>query len=151
MVVYRIGKAQYSNDLSGEGARLFGGRWNRVGVPCLYTSQSRALALLEFSVNVGFDFIPPNLSFSVIEIEDNAIDELAFDDLPQNWRAVPSGSETKLYGSEKLKNSLFPVLKVPSVILPTEFNFILNPAHNGSSVFKIIGIEPFEYDYRIKK
>lgn len=151
MLVYRIAKEQYANDLSGYGAKLFGGRWNLIGTPCLYTSQSRALALLEYSVIVNIDFMPSKLFFSCIEIKDDLIELVENKDLPKNWNAIPSSSSTKVFGSEKLNNSTSPILRLPSVVIPNEYNFIINPLKIDSENVKIISIEEYEFDYRIKK
>jgi RES domain-containing protein len=151
MLVYRIAKEQYANDLSGYGAKLFGGRWNLIGTPCLYTSQSRALALLEYTVNVGLDFMPSRLFFSVIEIDDDLIEIIKKDELPSNWYAIPSSSSTKIFGSEKLRSSSFPIIRVPSVVIPNEFNYIINPLKTDSLNLKITAIEPYDFDFRIKK
>ena len=86
MVVYRVGKTKYANDLKGEGARLFGGRWNNKMVGCLYTSESRALAVLEYTVNVNIDDIPRALSITVIGIPDSPIKILSEADLPGDWK-----------------------------------------------------------------
>jgi RES domain-containing protein len=150
MIVFRIGKEQYSKDLSGNGAKLYGGRWNLPGTSCLYTSQSRALALLEYSANVGMDFIPPNLCFTLIEIADDLIDEIAVENIPKDWNAVPSSSSTKVFGSAKFTQSSLPILKVPSVIIPNEYNFIINPTFLDTNLLKIITIEKYTYDFRIK-
>jgi len=150
MLVYRIGKEQYCNDLSGLGAKLYGGRWNRMGTPCVYTSQSRALALLEYSVNIGLDFIIPKLSFTVIEIQDNLIEVIPMESLPNNWKSIPASSSTKTFGSDKLIQSSFPIIRVPSVIIPEEFNFIINPTNIDPSAIKIVAVEEYQYDYRIK-
>ena len=150
MVVFRLGKTQHSQDLSGLGAKLFGGRWNSIGTACLYTSQSRSLSLLEYSVNVSISNIPPALSLTVIQIPDNYITEIDLKDLPENWRDSPTPSATKIFGTNLLNlgNSL--VLKIPSAIIPQEFNFLLNPAHADSKNFKILSVEDFVYDFRLK-
>jgi RES domain-containing protein len=150
MLVYRISKEQYCRDLSGYGAKLYGGRWNLVGTSCLYTSQSRALALLEYSVNVNLDLMPLRLFFSVIEIQDNLIEIIKKDDLPQNWNAIPASSSTKIFGSEIIKNSSFSIFCVPSVVILNEFNFIINPLKIDSESLKIIDVEEYEFDFRIK-
>ena len=150
MVVFRLGKTQHSQDLSGLGAKLFGGRWNSVGTSCLYTSQSRALSLLEYSVNVSISNIPPALSMTVIEIPDNYIMEVNLKDLPENWRSSPTPSATKIFGTNLLNLGNSPVLKIPSAIIPQEFNFLLNSAHADSKNFKILSVEAFVYDIRLK-
>lgn len=150
MIVYRIGKTKYKNDLTGEGARLNGGRWNHILTPCVYTSESRALALLEYTVNVNIDDIPRALSITTIEIPDSGIEELKIADLPGNWTQIPAPISTKDFGTKFLKTGTNPVLKIPSSIILKEFNFILNPIHVDSKKFKIISIEDFVYDVRIK-
>jgi RES domain-containing protein len=150
MLVYRIGKAQYCNDLSGLGAKLYGGRWNRIGIPCVYTSQSRSLALLEYSVNIGFEFIKHKLCFTIIEIQDYLIEAISQDSLPNNWKAIPASSSTKTLGSDKLIQTSSTIIKVPSVIIPNEFNFIINPTNLDSDAVKIVAVEEYIYDYRIK-
>jgi len=149
MLVYRIGKTRHSRDLSGEGARLHGGRWNHILVPCVYTSSSRALAVLEFTVNVNIDDIPRALSITTIEIPDS-ITELKLSEIPGDWNRCPSPTSTKDMGSKLLKDAATPILKLPSVIIPSEFNYLLNPAHPDSAKFKIIAVEDFVYDIRIK-
>lgn len=149
MIVYRLGRTQYGTDLVGEGARRFGGRWNNTGTPCLYTSASRALAVLEYTVNVNIDDIPRVLSFTIIEIPD-IIQELKISELPEDWNQSPAPSSTKNYGSELLIKADSPIIKIPSIIIPQEFNYILNPIHVESKNFKILDLEDFIYDIRIK-
>ncbi len=150
MVVYRVGRTKYANDLEGVGARLFGGRWNNKSVACLYTSESRALAILEYTVNVGIDDIPRALSIITIEIPDAPIKMLTESDLPGDWKRSPAPSSTKEFGSKVLKQAAEPVIKIPSTVIPIEFNFLLNPLHFDSSKFRIIDIVDFIYDVRIK-
>jgi len=149
MLVYRIGKEQYCNDLSGLGAKLYGGRWNRVGIPCVYTSQSRALALLEYSVNISLEFINHKLCFTVIEIQDYLIEEISNENLPNNWKAIPASSSAKTFGSDKLIQTSN-IIRVPSVIIPNEYNFIINPTNLDSDAVKIVAVEEYIFDYRIK-
>lgn len=150
MIVYRIGKTKYANDLKGEGARLFGARWNNKMVGCLYTSESRALAVLEYTVNVNIDDIPRALSISVIEISDKAVRVLNEADLPGNWKEYPAPSSTKDFGSKLLLAAAEPVIQIPSTIIPNEFNYLLNSMHPDSEKFKIIETVDFLYDVRIK-
>ncbi|MFT3950186.1 MAG: RES family NAD+ phosphorylase [Agriterribacter sp.] len=150
MIVYRIGRTKFSKDLSGAGARLHGGRWNHILTSCIYTSESRALAVLEYTVNVNIDDIPRSLSISTFEIPDTGIYELTVKDLPGNWKAAPASSSTKDLGTKLLRSANSPIIKIPSAIIPQEFNFILNPQHPGSENFKILDVEDFVYDVRIK-
>src|SRR3954463_8333092 len=99
MIVYRVGKTKYASDLTGEGARLFGARWNNKMVGCLYTSESRALAVLEYTVNVNIDDVPRALSMTIIEIPDKPVRILNEAELPGNWKECPAPSATKDFGS----------------------------------------------------
>ncbi len=150
MLVYRIGKTKYKNDLTGHGARLNGGRWNHISLPCIYTSESRALALLEYTVNVNIDDIPRALSITTIEIPNDKIEEPKITDLPGDWTQIPAPVSTKDFGTLFLKSHRSSVLKIPSSIISKEYNFILNPQHAGSKEFKVISVEDFVYDVRIK-
>ena len=151
MIVYRIGKTKHAGELAGEGARLNGGRWNHKLVPCIYTSESRALALLEYSANVGIEDIPRALSITSIEIPDKGIFKPAVSDFPGDWSVSPSPASTKDFGSAFLKNTTYPVIRFPSIIIPEEFNYILNPLYNDKKIFRIVNIQDFVFDVRIKK
>lgn len=150
MVVYRVCKTKFSKDLSGEGARLNGGRWNHIDTPCIYTSESRALAIIEYSVNVNIDDIPRSLSITTIEIPDNEIQILSISDLPGNWQESPAPTSTKDLGTNLLENTNSLIIKIPSAIIPNEYNYLLNPLNPGSRNFKILHVADFIYDVRIK-
>ncbi|MEO6136333.1 MAG: RES family NAD+ phosphorylase [Ginsengibacter sp.] len=148
--VYRIGRKKYANDLTGEGARLFGGRWNHKSVPCIYASESRALSLLEYTVNISIEEIPRALSITTIEIPDSSIQKISVAKLPGNWQKSPAPTETKDFGVALFKSSIYSVFRIPSTILPDEFNYLLNPLHADSKHFKIVDVVDFIYDLRIK-
>lgn len=148
MRVYRIGKTKHANDLSGEGSKLFGGRWNHKSIPCIYTSESRALALLEYTVNINIEEIPRALSITSFEISSTGIKLITEDQLPGDWRSVPAKTSAKDFGSSLLKTS--EILKIPSSVITEEYNYILNPLHPNSNHFKIVDIRDFVYDVRIK-
>jgi len=150
MTVYRIGRTKYAKDLAGEGARLNGGRWNHKLTSCLYTSENRALAVLEYTVNVNIDDIPRALSLTTIEIPDKPILQLEISELPGDWRMTPTPASTKDFGTELLKKREYGIIKVPSVVIPEEYNFLLNPFHKDSFKFIIREVSDFIYDVRIK-
>src|SRR5829696_3796744 len=102
MLVYRVGNGAYAQDLTGEGARLFGARWNHIGTPCLYTSSSRALAVLEFSVNVNLSRILRNLTITTIEIPEDDTLVLKISELPGDWKDAPAPPSTKDFGTKLL-------------------------------------------------
>lgn len=150
MIVYKVGKTKFSKDLTGEGARLYGGRWNHILTPCIYTSESRALAVLEYTVNVNIDDIPRSLSITKFEIPDLGIQELTIAELPGNWTESPAPASTKDFGTNFLTLMIAPIIKIPSAVIKQEFNFILNPKHVAAKTFKILDVEDFVYDVRIK-
>lgn len=149
MKVYRITKTKYAEDLSGTGAKLYGGRWNHIDSACIYTAESRALSVLEYAVNINIDFIPRALSLCVFEIDESQVYSLNQKGLPGNWRATPAPKSTKDYGTQFLKSNK-PILKIPSIIIPEEFNYIINP-QVASLSFKLVEIKDFVFDLRIKK
>jgi len=150
MLVYRVGKTKHANDLSGEGAKINGGRWNHKSVPCLYTSESRALSLLEYTVNVNVEEIPRALSISTIEIPDSEILIINEDSLPGNWKKVPAPSSTQDFGTHLLQGLKKAVFRIPSSVISEEFNYILNALHFNSRNFRIKSITDLVYDIRIK-
>ena len=151
MIVYRIGSTKYADDMSGTGARINGGRWNRIGVECLYTSESRALAVLEYTVNVNIHSIPRALSITTIDIGKVALRKLAESELPGDWKKSPAPSSAQNFGSSLLKKVARAILQIPSSVIPEEFNFILNPVHQDFKKFRILDINDFIYDVRIKQ
>lgn len=151
MNVYRIGPAKYARDLSGEGSRLFGGRWNNKGIACIYTSENRALAILEYSVNVNLDDIPRTLTLITFDISRASVKIIKEAELPGNWRNSPAPSEAKNFGSALLQDPHFSVYKIPSTIVPGEYNYLLNPFHAESKLFTIIDTMDYPYDIRIQQ
>jgi RES domain-containing protein len=150
MMVYRVGKTKWARDLKGEGSRLFGGRWNHQLTPCIYSSESRALALLEYTVNINLDDIPRSLSLTSYEISKNWIGELSQEILPGNWKDSPAPSSTKNFGTSLLQDPSTFILKIPSSLIIEEFNFVINPLHAEISQVRILDIRDFVYDVRIK-
>lgn len=146
MRVYRVSKTKYARDLNGTGAKLYGGRWNTMGTPCIYTSESRALAVLEYSVNINIDFMPRGLSVCVFGVHDDLVHTVAVEDLPDHWEDAPAPLATKKMGSELLRSHS--ILKIPSIVIPDEYNYILNPLAQQDS-FKLIEVKDFIFDVRM--
>src|SRR5215203_1042535 len=138
MEIYHIGTKKFATQLTGEGAKLHGGRWNSIGTPCLYTAESIALCVLEYAANVSLQFLPPSLAITVYTIPDKSWKEFALEDLPKNWQEVPAPSEPQEWGSQHLEETNDLALKIPSVIIPSEYNYILDPLHPD---FKKISIK----------
>lgn len=128
--VWRIVKARHAGRaFDGEGARRTGGRWNGKGVAVVYTAESASLALLEILVNVGTSSLLPSYSLIAAEVDDELVERLGEADLPTAWRSSPPPPALQLLGDEWVVSSRSAVLAVPSVVVPWETNYLLNPAH----------------------
>jgi RES domain-containing protein len=151
MEVFRVSIEKFAREMDGEGARLFGGRWNLKGIPCIYASESRALAVLEYSVNTSLDLIPPFLCIVCFEIPDRNIRRLSVPDLPWNWQNTAIPISTREFGTSILLDGKTLAFRVPSAIIPEEFNFVINPLQYDPDGLRIKDVQDFPYDARIKK
>ncbi|MNX57934.1 RES domain protein [compost metagenome] len=149
MLLYRISLCKRARDMSGEGARLFGGRWNSVGVPMLYLASSRALAALEVLAHFTTVQDPESFCMTVFDVPDHSIEELEKHLLPKNWNSFPSPSLLKKKGDVFVKNNSSLLLKVPSAIVEDECNYILNVNHPLLAKVKIVDSKPFIFDKRL--
>lgn len=133
--------------LDGEGAALYGGRWNPMGVPVVYLSSSRALSVLEVLTQVRG---PQDLADHVlIPVTFAAAAVTAPERLPDDWRARPSGEATRRLGAAWASTGAHLVLRVPSVVLPAEANYVLNPRHPAAARLTIGEPEPLDLDPRL--
>jgi RES domain-containing protein len=150
MLLYRICKTRYAHDLSGTGAKLAGGRWNPKGLAVLYTSQSRALAALEFLVHLEFMTPPDEYSMLTLELPDELeVTRYSAADLPSEWQVSPAPQSTINIGSRWLTEGRTPVLAVPSTLISQEYNYLFNPLHEQFRQVKLQDISPFQYDERL--
>ena len=152
MLVYRIANKQYLKDLSGYGAKQFGGRWNSIGTPMLYASSSISLATLEILCHVPMQLMPSNYGIITIEIPDDiSIKNLNIKELPINWNTYPAPIKLSKIGNDWIKQNSSLLLKVPSVIVENEYNYLINPLHQDFNKIKIIAESNFDLDKRIIK
>jgi RES domain-containing protein len=148
MILYRFSPEQFSSDISGEGARRFGGRWNSKGRPVVYTSLSISLSLLELLIHsISHDEIIRNY-LTIIEAPDDRITEVPLSTLKKNWTS--DEDFTKYLGDEFLQSD-FLLMKVPSAIIPRESNLLINPSHRDFKKVKIKTAERFMFDARLFK
>lgn len=150
MLLYRIGSTKYANDLTGEGAKINGGRWNHVGTPCIYSSVTRALALLEYTAHAKIHLIPRALSFVTFDVPDRSIRTYTTVQLPGNWTHFPHPKEARDFGTRFLTDNKFLLYQLPSVVIEEEMNFIINPSHSDMKLVKIIDVTNYAYDPRLK-
>jgi RES domain-containing protein len=150
---WRIVKAKHQVDaFNGEGARLYGGRWNHRGTAVVYLSDSLALAALEQFVHLGKAGSALALVVFEIAIPDRAaIEVLAQKQLPPNWREEPPPDETKELGTQWVRRNAAVALRVPSAIIPHEANYVINPAHADFRKLAIKPPTPFSFDPRMWK
>ena len=149
MIVFRLSKSKYSNDLSGRGAERSGGRWNSKGVSMVYAGESRALCTTEIAVHTPLGNIPTDYEIISIEIPDELISVLDITVLNDDWRSFPYSHFTQEIGDNFISDNVHLVLKVPSVVVPGDFNFLINPRHKDFSMVKIMEIVAFEFDERL--
>jgi len=131
VIVWRVCRERFSNPaLDGEGARLYGGRWNLPGVRLVYTASSLSLAALELLVHVDHEDAPDDLVSVRIDVPDDLrIDEWSVADLPRDWGGLPAPPVLQEMGAGWAKSRAAAVLRVPSAVVPVEFNCLINPAH----------------------
>lgn len=150
MQFFRIAKTRSIRDLSGTGARLYGGRWNRKDIPVVYASENRSLATLEFLVHVPLSLLPNNLSIACLDIPDDiVVEQISIADLPKNWRDYPAPPELADLGSEWAIAVRSLLLRVPSVVVLDEFNTLINPKHPDMNRVVISSVERYIFDRRL--
>lgn len=143
--VYRLVRRERADDaLSGEGARRYGGRWNRPGAAVVYASESRALAVLETFVHLTLE--ARVIAFVLITIELPARAQFrrrADARPPRSFAASQEAGQAWLEDGDAL------ALVVPSLIVPQEKNYVLNVAHSQFAAVKVANAEPFSFDERL--
>ncbi len=150
MRVYRIAKTKYIRDLSGTGARIYGGRWNKKGVGILYTSENRALATVEYLVHMPPSIVPAELSIATIQIPDDiSPKEILISDLPANWRNYPAPNELAELCTQWALSTETLLLRVPSAAVEGEFNILINPLHPDMNHVTISRVEAYRFDERL--
>ncbi len=139
-----------SDDLSGEGARLAGGRWNRAGTPLAYWASSRSLACLEALVNLGQSPIPLNRYLVEIEIPDDVwTHRETFDrQVGIGWDALPAGLVSLDWGTSWANESRCAVAVVPSVVVPEEWCLLVNPRHPENARLTARKLRRWTFDFR---
>ncbi len=150
MIIYRLAVASFKSDLSGAGSKLFGGRWNIPGIAALYTAENISLSVLEILVAADKNTIPPEYYLMKLQVPDNlAVKKISASKLKENWYADPG--YTQFIGSNFLRSGEEAILKVPSVIVNEEHNYLLNPIHPDFKKVKLIDSIPFNFDIRLFK
>lgn len=149
LTVWRLLTARFAQSaFSGEGARLYGGRWNRKGTPMVYTAGSQSLAMLEMLVQdeplrARYVMVPATLPKNL------RIERVTPDRLPSDWRDIGAREQLQAIGTNWARSRTSAVLAVPSVVIPTEMNYLLNPLHPAFARIAISKPEAFVTDLRL--
>ena len=151
LTVWRITTARFARSaFSGEGARLYGGRWSPKGVSVAYTAANQSLAMLEMLVQDQ----PLRARYVMIEARIPSavtIDRVKVEDLPSDWREIGARQKLQAIGAEWARKRNAAVLAVPSAIVPRESNYLLNPLHPAFKRINIGKPSTVETDLRLIK
>lgn len=150
MRVFRLARKKYGLALSGKGAARSGNRWNSKGTEIVYTSDSRALAMAEVAVHLTWETLPPDYVMLEIEIPETVgTASLAVDDLPKGWSNWPHRRATQAFGDRFIEAGEHAVLRVPSAVVPGDFNHLINPRHPDFQRIKRVAHHDFPWDERL--
>ena len=152
MTVWRLSSARYAATVfSGEGAKHYGGRWSPPGLAVIYCAESRSLALVE--VLAGIDDVERLFGQEWLlvpaDLPEEGLEKPAH--VPDDWRKYPHSPATQAFGAEWVQNQRSVALRVPSVVVPGEFNYLLNPAHPDFKRVKAGKPEAFSFDPRLQR
>ena len=150
MTVYRFAHENYADDLSGSGARLRGGRWNQPGTAVLYTSWCVSLALLEVLANAYTLENLRHILLMKIDVPDELpVYEIKLSQLRKQW--WDDFEYTQWLGSDIIKSEAPLIIKCPSAIVETEYNYLINPQHVLLKKLKHKKETNFRFDERLFK
>ena len=150
VTAWRIVATRFAQEaFTGAGARRNGGRWNSPGVRMVYTAGTLSLALLELVVHLNTNETLPSYSRCSVRFDESLITTLDLNELPDNWRESPVPVAVQALGDEWTASGLSAVLKVPSVIVEHESNYLINPAHPDFHLIQPGPMESFDVDTRL--
>ena len=140
--------------MTGLGAKLAGGRWNSKGTALLYCAGTLSLCALETFVHVDPEEASAGRAFTALEIPDDIFALRTTKrpaEFPSNWRAYPPETSLQSLGDAWVKRGDSLVLELPSAVIPTEANYLLNPRH--PDMIRVVAQRPhsFEFDRRMGK
>jgi RES domain-containing protein len=148
---FRLCRRPFSrNPLDGRGGLFAAGRWHTPRRLVCYASDSLALASLEVLVHCDPDLVPRELVAVEIHVPSRvAVEELRADRLPRSWRGFPAPASVQRLANDWLDRNSACVLRVPSALVPSESNFIINPAHPDARKVRVVRKAPFQFDPRL--
>jgi RES domain-containing protein len=134
---------------TGEGSRLYGGRWNSLGTTLVYTAESQSLAALEMLVHLDSSELLEQYVFVEVGIDDSFITNVEVSQLPKNWRADPAPVKLRAIGDAWVAAGASASLRIPSALIPAESNYLLNPRHPDFPNLSISKPLSFRFDRRL--
>lgn len=147
-----MAKNEYIRDLTGEGSRLYGGRWNEAGSSMLYFCEHLSLCVLELLARNPYGTITSNFSYLEVELPESGIKTISKPaEIFLNWNIDPPPATTQTYGTRWLERKETVGLRVPSAILCEENNILINPNHHEISGFKVVKVSPLLLDHRVDR
>ena len=152
MKLYRITDCKFITDLSGLGASLTGGRWNSKGVFLLYTSQNISLSQLE--VLKHYELSRRHITgkcLITLNVPARSMLTITAANIGRGWRNDPAPKYLQQIGDFFYTQNRYLILKVPSAINPTEYNYLINPRHKDFGKIKTLSTQPIDIDRRLIK
>jgi RES domain-containing protein len=147
---WRITKEAHARSaFSGEGARLYGGRWNSRGTALIYTAQSQSLAVLEMLVHLDSPELLKHFVLFEVTVPSSVVEVLDVTRLLPGWKANPIPEDVQEIGDDWMRHRRSAALRVPSTLVPSEYNFLLNPAHPDFRKLHMGKAIPFAFDARL--
>ena len=150
MRVFRLARKKYKAELNGKGAAKSDNRWNSKGTEIIYTAANRALAMAEVAVHLSLASLPDD--FQILEIDiPNSVSKTTLKkaSLPEEWNSFPHLTSTQAIGDSFIDERKSCILKVPSAVVPGEYNYLINPSHADFSKISIVSQEDFPFDTRL--
>ena len=156
MTIYRLSrKVHAAEPYSGEGGRFSAGRWNRLGTLMAYASESRPMAFLEVLTRIKANDLQDINRLYVMcpaEIPNHLLPPMVpLNKLPRDWRAFPASDSTREFGEQWIVARSSLVLTVPSALMPSESNYLINPLHPDFARLKVLRSEPLSLESRLLK
>ena len=149
---WRIVSANYKDKAyTGDGARIYGGRWNSKGVAVVYTAGSLALASIEMIVNLPAPKLLQKYVRISAQFSSDLVSDISEADLPEDWNSRPISPSTRAIGDRWSKKQSSAILRVPSIVVPDEYNFLLNPTHPDFANIEVGKPIVYYFDYRLTK
>lgn len=149
MEAFRISKKKYIYDLSGDGAKKHGGRWNLKGTPMVYLGSTPSVVVLEYLVHIPLGAIPDDTAFATIHLPVKKIPQIDITDLPPFWSDFPFPEKVAEIGTDWITSKASLCLKVPSAVSNEDFNILLNPMHTDIEKVKIVDVKEYQINSRL--